>query len=258
MNKPLEYLKNQGLSILNQGITMPVNSMISTELETIVTSIGRFVIRKIKDKFQRCISFQIGLSYGDKWMEDALYAILYKWNDIKNSRDLILSIDKDDATYYRLKDGTHNLKYRDYDIILYIETESVKAANRARPIIIRNYSVITYNLNEQFVKDFESDMIKNRNSFLKLNPNSPFTNVYRDDYDGGYVYWWKSETIPKRRLNTIFIPNEQKVKLVTCINRFFERKKFYDENGIPHNLKILLHGPAGSGLSILATNFINS
>ena len=53
----------------------------------------------------------------------------------------------------------------------------------------------------------------------------------------------------KRRINTIYIPKEQKILLVNTINNFFASKEYYREHGISHNLKILLYGEPGTGKS---------
>ena len=230
-------------------IIEPLNALVDQNVSDITTTIGSFVIRSIRGKFQRSISFNIGANYADKWMEEALYGILYKYNNIKKSSRLELSnkpgYSDGSGMYYRLDDGTHNLKYRNYDILLVIQSNSTTAIG-GRVNTQRIYTIITYNLSIDFVKDFERDMIAHRNSLLKIKADSPTVSVYQDLHESdGYTYWERVLTINKRRLNTIYIPEETKRTIVNTINEFFANKEYYKKHGIAHNLKILLYGPPG-------------
>jgi len=243
--KALDIVKEKAA----RTILRPLDNMLDDQLTDISSTIGSFIIRSVRGKFQRSISFTIGVNYSDRWMEEALYGILYQYNNIKGSSKLELTnkTGYGDGTgmYYRLDDGTHNLKYRNYDILLAIQTDSTPSmTGRINPK--RVYTVITYNLSEQFVKDFERDMIAHRNSLLKIKADSPTVNIYQDLHESdGYTYWEKTLTIPKRRLNTIYLPMETKKKIVDTVNAFFASKEYYRQHGISHNLKILLYGPPG-------------
>ena len=233
------------------GITRPLGSIVDTNLTDITTTIGSFVIQSVRGKFQRSITFSIKRGY--EWMEEALYGILYQYNPIKNSSNLTLTNCKnvfgsDGSTlYYKLGDGMHTLKYRKWKIMLYIQSANVQVTS-TRSEAFTDYTIITYDLDPEFPIIFEKDMIIYRNSLLKLKKDNPFVTVYRDYHEtDGYTTWEKYLNIPKRRLNTIYLPKEQKKLLVDTINNFMTSKKFYNEHGIPHNLKILLFGPGSSG-----------
>ena len=104
-----------------------------------------------------------------------------------------------------------------------------------------------------FIKAFEYDLKSYRNKLIKLQPESPTLNIFKDYHDNdGYTYWDKVATIPKRRINTIYIPNEQMKTLVDSINNFYASKQYYIEHGIPWNFKILLHGQPGCGKDSIA------
>lgn len=239
----------------NRTVVNPINNVIDSNITEVATSIGGFIIRSVRGKFQRSITFTIGINYYDRWMEEALYGILYEYNDIKKSSELELSNkDSSDGStmYYRLDDGVHSLKYRNYKIMVAISTKTNTSAS-GRSSNVRMYQIITYNLSPQFVKDFESDMIKYRNSLLKIKKDSPTVAVYKDYHEGdGYTYWEKTLTIPKRKLSTVYMKKDDREKLVNTINEFFANKKMYTEHGISHNLKILLYGPPGSGKDSIA------
>lgn len=250
--KALDVVKEKAA----RTILHPLDTMLDEQLSDISSTIGSFIVRSVRGKFQRSISFTIGVSYSDKWMEEALYGILYQYNNIKGSSRLELAnkagYNDGSGMYYRLDDGTHNLKYRNYEILVNIQTDaSPSMTGRINPK--RVYTIITYNLTPQFVIDFERDMIAHRNSLLKIKADSPIVNVYQDLHESdGYTYWDKIQTIPKRRLNTIYLPMETKKKIVETVNAFFASKEYYLQHGIAHNLKILLYGPPGSGKDSIA------
>lgn len=230
----------------------PLNNMIDQNITEVTSTIGSFIIRSVRGKFQRSITFSIGENYADSWMEEALYGILYKYNNLKQSSRLELTNSKSSAKgegmYCRLDDGTHNLKYRKWNILLCIQTPSTATLPGMRSGYKRLYTVITYDMSPEFVKLFEADMLDHRNSLLKIRSDCKTVAVYNDGHESdGYTYWEKLYDMKKRRINTIYLPHDQKKLLVDTINNWFAEKQFYNDHGIPHNLTILLYGPAGTG-----------
>ena len=233
---------------LGRTLLGPLNEL-GNELTELTTTIGSFVINGIRDKFQRSITFNIGKNHADYWMEEALYGILYRYNNLKKKGNLALNnISRDGSTlHYRLGNGHHNLKYRQYNIVLIIQS-SVVTVTSGRNIRCTDYTVLTYNLDPNFVLYFEKDMIAHRNSLLKIKKDSPMINVFTDSHDpDGYTYWIKEAPIYKRSLGTIYLPREQKGLLIDTINRFFANREVYKKNGIAWNLKIILHSEPGLG-----------
>ena len=260
MENVKEKLKNsvvQGIkNKIGSTVIEPLNALVDQNISDITSTIGSFVIRSVRGKFQRSITFTIGSNYSDKWMEEALYGILYKYNNIKKSSRLELTnkpgYTDGSGMYYRLDDGTHNLKYRNYDILLVIQSHTTTAI-AGRSTTQRIYTIITYNLSLEFVKDFERDMVAHRNSLLKIKSDAPTVNVYQDLHEGdGYTYWERVMTINKRRIGTIYIPDETKRTIVNTVNEFFANREYYREHGIAHNLKILLYGEPGTGKDSIA------
>lgn len=232
-----------------KNVITPLDTMIDDNVNDIVTTIGSFVVRSVRGKFQRSITFTTGSSYYDSWMEEALYGILYQYNNIKGSSRLQLinqkGVTDGSNMYYQLDDGTHNLKYRKWDILLNIQTLSSTSPS-GRMNRQKVYTIITFDLDPEFVKCFEKDMVLHRNSLLKIHKDSPTVNVYQDYHEGdGYTYWEKIMLINKRRLDTIYLPDDTKKTIVHTINKFFASKDYYRRHGIAHNLKILLYGPPG-------------
>lgn len=64
-------------------------------------------------------------------------------------------------------------------------------------------------------------------------------------------HWEFITAIPKREMNSVFIPNESKKKLLNALDSFVNNESFYKERGIPYQLGILLEGPPGTGKTSL-------
>ena len=63
--------------------------------------------------------------------------------------------------------------------------------------------------------------------------------------------WEFITTIPKREMNSVFIPNETKKEILNALDKFANNESFYKERGIPYQLGILLEGPPGTGKTSL-------
>ena len=75
-------------------------------------------------------------------------------------------------------------------------------------------------------------------------------NVYVNDNHG---YFDKSNSIPERSLETIYIPEKQKIRIRDRIDTFLkkETRDLFVKMGRSYKLIILLHGPPGTGKSSL-------
>ena len=256
----VQELKAQSLATIKdkigRNVVAPLNNLVDTNLADITTTIGSFAVHYVRGKFERQISFTVGRKYYDEWMEEALYAILRKYNDLKKSSKLTLSSVRKDVAegklYSKLQDGVHNLKYRGYNIVLYIAT-SIEPNEYGRRATLTTYTVAVYNLDPKFVTFFEQDMIQHRNAILAINRNSNTVPIYRDYHEGdGTTYWERLGFIPKRSIKTIYLPKEIKQTIVDTVNNFFASREEYRRWGIPHNLKILLHGVSSGGKDSIA------
>jgi len=64
-------------------------------------------------------------------------------------------------------------------------------------------------------------------------------------------HWEFITAIPKREMNSVFIPNETKKEILNALDSFVNNESFYKERGIPYQLGILLEGPPGTGKTSL-------
>ena len=248
----IDFVKGKGLLTLGT-----LNEIIDENIVDVTTTVGSFIMRSIRGKFARTITFKIGYTFADQWMEEALYGILYKYNNIKSMSNLELSnanTHKDGSgMYYRLGSNiVHSLRYRNYDILLVIHSQS-NPTTTGRMTSQRHYTIINYNLDPNFINYLESDMITHRNALLKIKSDSPTINVYKDMHESdGYTYWDKVPSISKRRLSSIYLPYDVKKTIIDTVNSFFLNKESYKQHGITHNLKLLLHGFQGTGKDSIA------
>ena len=249
-------IKNIAMEEVQKLLIKPTVDLIESNLLTVTTSIGNFLVKKVQDRLVRMITFTV-TGYYDEWMENALYGILYTYNDIKKNASLEMKSSRsldDRNNYFQLGDGAHLLKYRNYEIFVNIHSNMYTSPNGgASRLINRAYAISTFSLNNTFVKDFEKDMIRHRDDILKIRSDSTIVNVYKDGHESdGYTFWDKLAPIPKRKLNTVYLDKQTKETIVKAVNEFFANKDYYTKHGISHNLKILLYGDRGVGKDTIA------
>ena len=60
-------------------------------------------------------------------------------------------------------------------------------------------------------------------------------------------YWYLVGEQPARIMETIFIPQRDKDKMIDVVNKFISNRAFYERSGIPYRLGLALHGIPGTG-----------
>ena len=63
--------------------------------------------------------------------------------------------------------------------------------------------------------------------------------------------YWRLAKQPKRTLESIYLPNEIKMRLTKTLTDFKQKEQWYIDRGIPYQLGILLHGVPGTGKTSL-------
>ena len=103
-------------------------------------------------------------------------------------------------------------------------------------------------------KEALEELIKKSKEYYKNHVHDEFK---KDDMlniwfnDGEYFY--QKTTVPKRTSDTIYLSDGKKEKLIDILQTFLKSEDLYEKLGIPHRIRILLHGPPGTG----KTSFIH-
>lgn len=69
---------------------------------------------------------------------------------------------------------------------------------------------------------------------------------------------WKQTIIPKRGMDTIYLPIHTKKYIIKEIEDFIEKKKIYDQYEIPYKKGFLFYGPPGTGKTSLVKAIASS
>ncbi len=100
--------------------------------------------------------------------------------------------------------------------------------------------IIITSENEQAIKDLVDTVYKEKNKTL----SDGKINIFVPESSGD---WIKYQEIPKRNLNSIYINEESKTKLLNDIKTFITQEDEYNSFGIPYKRTYLFSGPPGSG-----------
>jgi len=139
---------------------------------------------------------------------------------------------------YGLSFGTYQIIFNGVKIIIdyNIEGKEHGCADNVqyyqRIIIISN--------SEQAIKDLVDNVSKEKNKTL----SDGKINIFVPESCGD---WIKYQEIPKRNLNSIYINEETKNKLLSDLKTFTKKENEYNSFGIPYKRTYLFSGPPGSG-----------
>lgn len=251
-----KVIKKEFLDILLN----PITNLVVDSSKEIVTTVGSYIVESVLGKFQK--SIKLTIYQNDPIMEEAFYKVMRKYNKIEEDPKLIINdlpISRKDLDDSRLgyAKGYHNLKYKHWNIILIVEhfTETENSGISVSSTKGRSYTLISFDFQNQFVKEFKDEIFETLKTITKANPMSKYIPVYSPIVnDSQYIcttedriFFMAVGEIPRRNKNTVFIPDSQMNEIETIIERFINNRDFYIENSIPYTLNILLYGPPGTG-----------
>lgn len=144
--------------------------------------------------------------------------------------------------------GIHYLDYKDEIIIIEYEeigepVGTYYTAEKMEKLVIKienkdNKYEEKKDIIENFIKD-------SKNYFNRKDDNEIICKILK----GGY--WSTLSKLPKRDMDTIYLSNEEKEKVINDITNFKKSKNEYTNLGIPWKRNYLLEGPPGTGKSSL-------
>jgi len=100
--------------------------------------------------------------------------------------------------------------------------------------------IILSSNNEQAIKDLIDSIYKEKNKTL----SDGKINIFVPEHTGD---WIKYQEIPKRNLNSIYIDEKSKDKIINDLKTFTNQEEEYNSFGIPYKRTYLFSGPPGSG-----------
>lgn len=164
----------------------------------------------------------------------------------------IITSDKKETLEMEINFGTHYLDYlhndKNYTIILdYKEVgDSVGtyfAAEKMEKLCVKiEYKENTFAESKMVIEQFLKD---SKNYFNKKDVNEIICKILKNGY------WSTLSKLPKRDMNTIYLSNNDKERIIKDITNFKKSKDKYNELGIPWKRNYLLEGPPGTGKSSL-------
>lgn len=253
----LPYLKATFIAKLGNTVIRPANELVDCAITEASTTFFSNIIRKIKGKYQRVITIQI-TNRSQQWMEDALYKILAKYNDLERLPHVELyhkydAIIRKNILAVRLPNGCTKLKYRNYELMVVVNSQPQSQSSYSpRNITPTVYTIVTYNLSKNFIRMFEADMGKYADVIDRMDPDSKDILCFSDEYDGDGLWISRNGKFRKRMRDTLFLPRDIKDTIFNTVEEFLQNRELYSQYGIPWNLKILLHGKPGTGKSTIA------
>ena len=75
-------------------------------------------------------------------------------------------------------------------------------------------------------------------------------NIFKSSSEGRVLVTKK----PLRSLNSVFVPDELKTRVIGSLRKFIDSKEAYERQGLPYHMGLILHGPPGTG----KTSFIHA
>jgi SpoVK/Ycf46/Vps4 family AAA+-type ATPase len=136
--------------------------------------------------------------------------------------------------------GNYTIKFNDKILFInYAKEGSPKAVE----IHIEYYEYITITSDSDLVLD---EFLKHVSDQKDTDPNT--LNIYVTTQ---YGEWYKYNKIPKRNIDSIYIDDKIKNKLVNDIKTFISSEEEYNNFGIPYKRTYLLTGIPGSGKTSL-------
>lgn len=235
-------------------INAPINEALTESFKEVVSTISSHAAQTAVGRFQKSLSFTISeLSSNGRMKEMALYDVLSKYNDFTKLAKLSMyNYDMGNRNEFELTfdDGCHSVRYKKWQLILLVETKTFSH----RDAIIRKYTFIAYDLNNEFIKSFKEDFTEAYKATFKPKDKNNFIDIYSysvppDDVGCPNLYTFK---IPKRNESTLYLSKKLKNKIFKSIDSFMVNKEYYDSHSIPWNFKILLYGPPGTGKDSIA------
>lgn len=146
---------------------------------------------------------------------------------------------------YTLQFGTYNGTYN--GTAFYIDYSKSPENATAASICYIEYIKIVFNdgVDQLFIDNLINTSQKYVLNIIDFDNDNNYVNVYIGPY------WNRLSKLHKRPMDSVYIDDTQKNSIIKDIEKFYERKQFYIDNGIPYKRIYMLEGPPGTGKTSL-------
>ena len=146
---------------------------------------------------------------------------------------------------YGISFGVYKISFNNIPIIV---DYNIEGNTRGCADNVQYYKrIILSSSSEQTIKDLIDNIFKEKNKTL----SDGKINIFVPETSGD---WIKYQEIPKRTLNSIYINEKSKNKIMSDLKNFIKNENEYNVFGIPYKRTYLFTGPPGSG----KTSFIKA
>lgn len=124
--------------------------------------------------------------------------------------------------------------------LVYVHRETEKSDSREfKQTITLTFPLVSYKKLKTIFDNFLIEKQKEKEDKINV-------------YTSGDRYFSFSKSMPKRKRESVFLPDKTLDYIESRINFFLENRDWYHDRGIPYKYAILLHGVPGTGKTTLA------
>ncbi len=226
--------------------------LISMWLITLLTTTGKGFVTNVWSSFKRLISVSIYIA-NMHWSYYKFIDLLEEMKVIKNLRIIRFLNGRwgdENVISIGLGTGLHIVRYKKRLLFIRIIEKNNMYFDETMGI-----SITALGRNNAFVFNLREDLYRMKNQQQKEAKKIPIMYLKEN-------VWEKGIQSDERLLNSVFLTEETRDKLVHGIKNFIANKDWYNERGLNYQLGIMLSGPPGTGktsvIKGLATYFNRS
>ena len=159
---------------------------------------------------------------------------------------------KDPIYNYRLGEGKHNIYFNDVFLTLTYTLSDQIVGNAVHAVKYHTLELLT---ETDVEKDFYTNFLEKVHEYCK--PSKEKTEVITYIFKTGF--WQQLSKLPKRRTDTIHLPDKILQETLEDVDKFLNNTNLYLQHGVPYKRNYLFEGIPGTGktslIFVLASHF---